>query len=282
MQRATMLEILTWAYRDELPKRDVQGYGESWVPGKGPRYDGPAPVRLPVALGAPHPDAELVDARVKALPVFLFLRDGRDVAQETAALALHLLGHVAGVIDMTAARLAVARGLDLRPYVQSLALGVIKPPRRETWSVEPLRMRGGAVALEDVQWRTERVRIAGKSAFTRVMVSGRSQVRYVPDPLAVFLDRLRWAALAQVVDDLAVGLAGALLLWRIQGSGLAVEPWRGDVNRVLAGRLLPNVTGFGMVRAPAAAAVKGKSGGRGRPRKRLLVPPAAPVPSYSG
>jgi hypothetical protein len=89
--RTTMIELLIWTYRDELPKRDRLGYGDAWGPvearGKSGGYDVEPMPRLPAVVGAPHPDAELVDRRVKAMERFLFIPPGAEAAGEARRLA---------------------------------------------------------------------------------------------------------------------------------------------------------------------------------------------------
>ncbi len=243
--RTTMIELLTWTYRDELPKRDRMGYGDGWgaveAYGDGGGYDVEPMPRLPTIVGAPHPDAELVDRRVKAMDRFEFTRSDQDAQSERRRLAEHFLGPMSW--HPNDAQLgAMMKPMDLRPFIQSLALGVIRPPGAEAWVAEPIRSddRSGRVHQENVEWRTVRVRIDGQTVFKRQLVSGDCPVRWVPDPAAVMAERLRWAALCQALEELSTTLSD-LLLWRVDGLGLPLEPWRGDVHRSLKGVLLPSL-----------------------------------------
>jgi hypothetical protein len=252
--KTSVVELLTWACRDELIKRDVQGYGEGWagIEAYGDRggFDAPPPVRAPAALGAPHADALVVDRVLKALPP-VRLADDLDAARKMAAL---LLGPVAGLVTgeqyrgqerrvaedrlMTLAR----RAHDPRPLLQSLALGVIKPPAREHWSVEPLRDGRGQIVETGIVWRRETVRLGGRTARPRVMVSGSTPLRWLPEPLGVLEERLRWCVIVDGLEQLMAGLGRELVLWQVTGLGVAVAPWRGDL-RPVTGVVLPDLAG---------------------------------------
>jgi hypothetical protein len=260
--KGTMLELLTWAYRDELPKRDVQGFGDGWgaVEAAGERggWDAPPTARLPTILGAPHADAELVDRRVKAMAPFRFLRQGVDPIEERRGLARHFLGPMAWAVED--ARLALlTRPLDLRPFVQSLALGALQAPAREAWAPERILAdeATGRVLQVGVEWRTTRVKVGGVSTFLKEGVAGLCPIRWTPDPAGTLFERLRWAGLCQALEAV-MGELGGLILWRIDGLGLPLEPWRGDVHRRLVGVLLPDLG------APLPAPVDWRT----QPRKR--------------
>jgi hypothetical protein len=252
--KTSVVELLTWACRDELIKRDVQGYGEGWagIEAYGDRggFDAPPPVRAPAALGAPHPDALVVDRVLKALPP-VRLADDLDAARKMAAL---LLGPVAGLVTGEQYRgqerkvaedrlMALARRAhDPRPLLQSLALGVIKPPAREHWSVEPLRDGRGRIVETGIVWRKETVRLGGRTARLQVMVSGATPVRWLPEPLGVLEERLRWCVIVDGLEQLMAGLGRELVLWQVTGLGVAVAPWRGDL-RPVTGVVLPDLAG---------------------------------------
>jgi hypothetical protein len=61
--------FLRWAFRDELPKKDVSADASSWqlVERGGPIDDAIGP-GMPAGAGAPHPDALVVDQVVRVLP----------------------------------------------------------------------------------------------------------------------------------------------------------------------------------------------------------------------
>jgi hypothetical protein len=244
--KTTVLDLLTWAYRDELIKRDVQGYGEGWagIEAYGDRggFDAPPPVRAPAALGAPHADALVVDSVLKALPP-VRLADDLDAARSMAAM---LLGPVAGLVSDERLLALARRAHDPRPLLQSLALGVIKPPAREHWSVEPMRDGRGQIVETGIIWRKETVRLGGRTARLRVLVSGFSPVRWLPEPVGVLEERLRWCVIVDGLEQMEAGLKRDLVLWRVTGLGVAVAPWRGDV-RPVTGVVLPDLAGPAVV-----------------------------------
>lgn len=275
-RKTTMLEMLTWAYRDELPKRDVQGFGDGWAPveraGETGGYDSPPPVQAPVALGAPHPDAEWLAAQVLKLPVIDVVET--DAAGVTAALeaAAILLGPMARLIDPADIARLASRRVALPVAVQSLALGVVRPPPREHWRAEPMRNRDGYVIVINERWHKQTIRIGGRTARLNVMVSGETPLRWAPDLIGVFEERMRWCLLVDALEQLERSCSiavqsGALQLWSISGAGVAVEPWRGDVHRALVGQLLPDLRPL----APSPEVPKPKA--FGRPRKRPEGPP---------
>jgi hypothetical protein len=264
--KTSVVELLTWACRDELIKRDMQGYGEGWagIEAYGDRggFDAPPPVRAPAALGAPHPDALVVDRVLKALPP-VRLADDLDAARKMAAL---LLGPVAGLVPDERLLALARRAHDPRPLLQSLALGVIKPPAREHWSVEPLRDSRGQIVETGIVWRKETVRLGGRTARLRVLVSGATPVRWLPEPLGVLEERLRWCVIVDGLEQLMAGLGRELVLWQVTGLGVAVAPWRGDL-RPVTGVVLPDLAG------PAPVERDWRKGARkaaNRPSKRAV------------
>jgi hypothetical protein len=261
--RTTMIELLTWTYRDELPKRDRLGYGDAWgaveAYGDGGGYDVEPMPRLPAIVGAPHPDAETVAAAVSGLGAVGMLDaspEGLCAAREAAEL---LLGPIGRLLTEAELRALAGRSVHLPAALQSLALGVVRAPKREAWTPEAIRDGEGKVVQLGVEWRTVRVRIDGRTVFKRLMVCGWSPVRWAPQPSAVFEERLRWHVLLDAMEGLQQALASRLVLWRPDGLGLPLEPWRGDVDRRLAGRLLPDL-------APSAPV---NQSWRSLPRKRL-------------
>ena len=277
-RKTTMLELLTWAYRDELPKRDVQGYGGGWGAveraGDGGGYDSPPPVRAPVALGAPHPDAEWLSRQVQALPV-LDVVEG-DAAGLSAALeaAEILLGPMSRLLDRETMRHMATRKVSLPVSVQSLALGIVRPPSCEAWRAEPLRNKDGYVVVLNERWTKQSIRIGGRTARLNVMTSGECPVRWSPDLIGVFEERMRWCLLVDALElleraSINASRSGELLLWHVQGTGIAVEPWRGDVHRALKGRLLPDLAGPQQVAMTVDAKPAPQ---RGRPKKVALRP----------
>jgi hypothetical protein len=274
MQKATMLEVLTWVYRDELPKQAVQGFGESWArverAGESGGYDCQAAPRAPVALGAPHPDAEWLAEMVYALPVVDMM--GADAAgvQEGLAAAQVLLGPMAGFLTAGDMAKLVKHRISLPAAIQSLALGVLKPPVREVWCCEAVRDIKGHVVQADVRYHKQSVRLSGKTVRVNMMISGYCPVLWSPDVLSVFEERMRWCVLVNALEGLvrAVQAVDRLDLWVLQGIGVAVEPWRGDVHRRFKGQLLQDLTRVEPVVAhdkPVIAMPAVNKGGR--PRK---------------
>lgn len=85
-RRVDIEQLLAWAYLEELPKR-----GPGGMNGIASMLDYGAPIdvshseAIPVTYGEPHPDALLLDYKVRSLPPVLF----------TVAMARHLLGELA-------------------------------------------------------------------------------------------------------------------------------------------------------------------------------------------
>ena len=268
--RTTVLELLIWTYRDELPKRDQQGFGDGWeMVARHAETGGldvdPMP-RSPAALGAPHPDAETVASAVKRLGEATMRPDGADGVTAGYEAAEVLLGAMGAQVPAEAMARLATRRMQMASLVQSLALGVLRPPRREAWACEAVRGSDGKVVELDAGVKKETVRLAGKTMRLRQRIDWRCPLVWSPLPATVFEERLRWHLVVDALERLEADLArcGELVLWQVNGLGVAVEPWRGDVHRAVV-RVLPDI---GACPPDVRHVRQGRP--RGRPPKRAL------------
>src|SRR5262245_7023767 len=125
--------MLHWAYRDELPKTAIGGLtGWEKLILLGTVIDEPrGDDHFPATLGAPHPDAEMLDSRVRRLQDVTMLWDDvcEDLMGELAPWApandpvLRRMPFQPGALVMTHAKMGTRPRWDLGPARVTRILG---------------------------------------------------------------------------------------------------------------------------------------------------------------
>lgn len=232
-------DVLTWAYRDELPKRrDEGGGGEPCS--ISPMFRGAAlgtridswsrEPGMPAALGDPHPDSLLVEAAVGELVAF---RD-RPLGMEPGWLSSDFTGLA---VDEAGALVRAGRTIDLLVIVNA------KLRRRPLYDGRPtpgptlLANNKPSVLAPELRSETA---IGGRTVKHEVLVAtaairagiyrpgARSPVTWSPDPQSVTLERAEYAVWRAALVFLAERLEGQLASISVLSPSAPERPWLGE------------------------------------------------------
>jgi hypothetical protein len=250
MERIDIEHLLQWAYGDELLKQpaSVVGGGSGLLADLvllGAAVDRGRSDRMPIAAGAPHEDALMLDWAVRQLPA---VRPEWDAAQRA-----HLLGSLAPYLAETArrtsppapqARVRVRRrndrgGLDTwRHRVMASARVDRHPPPDPPESITALvilhaRLRTrpiwdlGPVRLRPVRAANGRPELLGRQIRRDLYTAG-SCCPLVLDPPAIEIARARWEYQMwhHALTTLVCVLAGRLKRYVALPPAAPAAPWR--------------------------------------------------------
>ncbi len=187
--RITVMELLTWTYRDELVKHGGLGYAEPGALLEAVGLAGVAAftMRGPVTLGAPHPDAWTVHRAVQAIgPIAALAGDGAEARAGLLQILRVCLGPMAAAAKHAADWLERAERIARRaepagPLLTSVALKLVKPPQAECWACEPQRNANGYVIVEGVRMARESIRVQGRRMQRSTMLAGWCPLRWTPE-----------------------------------------------------------------------------------------------------
>lgn len=205
---------LSWAYVEELPKRETMGslgasrgsglatYGtsiENWD--RDPGY--------PVAMGAPHEDALTIDAAVQGLPVSMPLN------------AWHMAAELAPECYRALSEADAPRLVSLRLETRALVIRSARMGRTPDWT-------SGGFSIERTYARNGKIRVEGMDAGGR---HGFCPLEVLPDPRWLVIERAEytvwWRALSILANDLANRLSSITVREPIaQARPWLVEPAR--------------------------------------------------------
>lgn len=244
-------EVLTWAFRHELPKRRD---GD-----RGPRL-GYAPVcpmfkhadlgtrvenfsrepGMPAALGDPHPDALAVEAAVTDLARFAEHRFSGSLGLLTY-LPQDLDEHaaIAAAMEQVVGTVQVHARLGSRPTFASspIPAALVGSNGKPIIYILRTEMRAGADGIMRPKLIEERTNAVAKDRYPK----GAYCPLHWDDVGAILRERAAYAAWWAAIDLLAHELAGKLDTIAVLAPAAAQRPWAGDVDQAKPKRIIASL-----------------------------------------
>jgi hypothetical protein len=243
--------LLQWAYRDELPKREIGGLTgwESDILLLGTRIDTSGYDRgepgFPVAMGPPHPDALMIDYQVRALP---------EIKIDWEATSAILMGHLSSYVDVRDFAIS-ALGFELPALVQMHA----RMGTRPDWRV-------GEIKLKRVNGANGKPVVNGLTRGGRYGSGAHSPLQLDPPATEIACARaeyMAWrSALQWLVDE-----KWSLESYVVTAPAAAEAPWLADIERrarVLASSIRTTVPAITPRDRKTAPQLRTRTGDAGR------------------
>jgi hypothetical protein len=220
-KRVDTEKLLQWAFRDELPKKEFGGWTGS--AGMSPMFrladlgtrvdDWSDEPGFPLALGAPHPDALVVEAAVLAL---------EDVGVNWPGSKPLLMDELGGLLS------------DDDPTLSALVIGTVglvalhaRMGTRPRWDYEPLpEPIVGRNGKPVVQYVGEGGQLVEGRKARHYGEGARCPLMWFPAPREAAYARLEWTIWCESVEQLGRDLAGKLEDHIAIAPQLPRAPWR--------------------------------------------------------
>lgn len=226
-------DVISWAYREELPKRSRDRQGEPCqvspmfrLAQYGARIDcWHKEPGFPAIMGDPHPDALKVEAAVESLARFaeMPIEDGLDLAPDLAAFGLDEHAAMRHALRQVVSTVVAFAKLRKRPYWHDRTYPMSMHtdggrPRCYRWAtMVDDTVTGGEVEYESLV-PVEPVR--------GVYPAGsHSPIRFDPDPKGMVGERAEYAAWWAALELLAADLSARLDTIAVLPPAAAQRPW---------------------------------------------------------
>ncbi len=206
-QPISIEKLLSWTYRHELPKKEIGGLTgwEASIFLLGTRIDNsrePDEPGFPVAMGAPHPDALLVDWRVRQLGTVVVLWE---------VVHQWIMGSLAGT---SADDIALRRMQFERSALIQLHARMGTRPQWDPGEVTVCAMRG----------RNGKPVVVGLTPGGRYAEGSYCPLEIVPSLREIAHDRVEWFVWHETLLELAHE-SWNLADWEVLPSTAAAQPW---------------------------------------------------------
>lgn len=210
----TIEKLLEWAYRFELPKKEIGGLTgwEASIFLLGTRVDGgrsPDEPGFPVGLGAPHPDALLIDWHVRALCTVTVLWE---------VVHAWIMGPLAGG---TSADDIALRRMQFEP--SALVQMHARMGTRPHWDI-------GDVTVRPLFGRNGKPTVVGLTPGGRYGEGCYCPLEVTPSLREIAHDRVEWYVWREALVDLAAE-TWKLEMWDVLPPSAAAQPWVLDDER---------------------------------------------------
>ena len=233
-------DLLVWAYREELPKdRGLGGSGKGEPCAVSPMFAmGAFGTRVdyfhrepgfPSALGAPHPDALLVEAAVERLAAHAeqAVDEQLDLAPDFGALGVDEVHAVRRALAMMPAMVARCAKLQKSPFWTS----EIVPRAMYAGNGRPMVVRrepqfSKALTGEEVEHEViVQVTAEQKGSYA---FGAYSPLQYEPDPQSVVDERAEYLVWWGALNALAAELADKLATFSVRPPSARQRPWTNE------------------------------------------------------